>query len=161
MGRTTRRFKHFPLILIDPKRAWANPTLRGTRIPVFKIWEMVNNKCMDALLEDEPTLTLGEINSVLQFVDWCIDLGLMEINGHGDRLRYDKDALYAAAKLTCPPKGSLCLYCIGFIPNSSPVATFVRDSHSGSEAAREGIAHSGCIQAIVLGEVAPLANILN
>jgi uncharacterized protein (DUF433 family) len=160
VSKSTRRFKHFPLILIDPKRAWANPTLKATRIPVFKIWEMVNNKCMDAFLEENPTLTLGEINSVLQFVEWCINLGLMEVNQYGDRLRYDKDALYAAAKLECPPKGSLCLYCVGFIPSSSPVATFVRDSLGGSGEPREGIAHNDCIQAIVLGEVAPLANIL-
>jgi len=125
---------------------------------VFKVWEMVTNKCMDDLLEDEPTLTLGEINCVMQFVDWCLELGLMEV--YSTRLRYDKDALYRASVLECPPRGSMCLYCHGFIPHSSPASTTIRDSLRGSESVLEGIAHSACVQAEVLGEPAPEANVL-
>ncbi len=159
MVKTTRRFKNFPLIYIDTKRAWGNPTLGPTRMPIFKIWEMVTAKCMDDLIEDEPTLTLGEINSVMEFVEWCMELGLMEVTEAG-RLRYDKDALYRASALDLPPKGFLCLYCHGFLPHSSPASTHVRDRLKGSEDVREGVAHSACVQAAVLGEPAPRANVL-
>ena len=154
-----RRFKHFPLIHIDPKKCWGNPTLVGTRLAIFKIWEMVTAHEMDALIESEPALTLGEINSVMEFVDWCLRLGLMASTDAG-RLTYDKDALYQSAKLECPPRGKLCLYCLGFVPRGSHTWTEVRESQAGSEDVREGIAHGTCVQAIMLGEPAPEANVL-
>ncbi len=113
---------------------------------------------MDELLESEPALTLGEINSVMEFVDWCIGLGLME-HSNG-RLIYDKDALYQAAELPAPPTGRLCLYCHGFIPRSSPTWTNVRDQHSGSHEVSEGVAHGACVEATLLGEIPPRANVL-
>lgn len=160
MATTTRRFTHFPVIFIDPKKAWGNPTLGKTRLPIFKIWEKVTSDSMDKLLEDEPALTLGEINDVMQFVDWCVALGLMEIID-GYKLSYDKDALYQAAELDTPPRGRLCLYCHGFIPRYSPTWTAVRDQHSGSESVTEGIAHGACVEAILTGEPAPRANVLS
>jgi hypothetical protein len=114
---------------------------------------------MDELLEEEPALTLGEINAVMEFVDWCMELGLMEERVDG-RLMYDKDALYQAADLEIPPKGRLCLYCHGFIPRSSPAWTNVKDRHSGSEDATEGVAHVSCVEATLLGEPSPKANVL-
>jgi len=158
MGRSTRRFRHFPLIFIDPKRAWGNPTLGKTRLPIFKIWEMVNDNAMDELLEEEDALTLGEINAVMQFVDWCFELGLME--ERNGRITYDKDALYRAAELEIPPKGRLCHYCTGFIPNASPAGTPMRERQAGSEKATEGVAHASCLEASMLGEPTPQANVL-
>lgn len=158
MSKTTRRFTHFPLIFIDPKRAWGNPTLGKSRFPIFKIWEMVAAHSMDELLEEEDTLTLGEINTVMEFVDWCFSLGLME--EHNGRLNYDKDALYQAAELDIPPKGRLCCYCTGFIPNASPARASLRERQAGSQDVTEGIAHPACLEASLLGEPTPKANVL-
>lgn len=161
MGRTrvTRRFTHYPQIFIDPKRQYGNPTLGKSRLPVFKIWEMVTASSMDALLEQEPALTLAEINSVMEFVDWCLGLGLMEKTPKG-RLTYDKDALYQASEMPTPPRGRLCLYCHGFIQRSSPAWVQVRERQNGSDKASEGIAHGTCVEAIMTGEPTPRANIL-
>lgn len=156
--RVTRRFEHFPDIFIDPKKSLGNPTLGKTRLPIFKIWEQVTANLMDELLEDEPTLTLKEINTVMQFVDWCVDLGLMEHNGV--RLTYDKDALYQASEMITPPRGRMCLYCHGFIPRASPTWTQVRDQQTGSKSVSEGIAHGACLEAIMLNEPPPSANVL-
>lgn len=156
MARTGKQFKHFPLIYISPKRAWGNPTLGKSRLPVFKIWELVSNHAMEELLEENPALTLGEINSVMEFVDWCMSIGLME--ERKGRLAYDKDALYRVATMECPPKGSLCLYCTGFVSRASPAWTEVKDRYN--DEAKTGIAHGACVQAILLDEPAPIANVL-
>ena len=158
MTRVTRRFVHYPLIFIDPKKSWGNPTLGKTRLPIFKIWEMVSADFMDQLLESEPALTLGEINSVMEFVNWCKGLGLIE--EHNGRLNYDKDALYQAAELETPPRGRLCLYCHGFIPRVSPTWTDVRDQQSVSQDTVVGVAHGSCVEAVMLGDPAPKANVL-
>ena len=159
MSSSMRRFRHFPHIFIDPKMAWGNPTLGRTRVLVFKVWEMVKADEMDSFMEKGSSLTIGDVNAVMQFVDWCLGLGLMRQLDSG-RLCYDKDALYRASILECPPRGQLCLYCNGFIPYGSHAWTEVRDAQRGSEEAREGVAHGACLQAVVLDEPAPKANVL-
>ena len=158
MASTIRRFTHYPQIFIDPKRAWGNPTLGKSKIKVFKVWEMVINSSMEKLLEEEPELTLAEINKIMEFVDWCISLGLME--QRDGRLTYDKDALYQASELPEPPRGRLCLYCSGFVPRCSPAWTAVTDRPSDSHEGVEGVAHGSCVEATLQGEPTPRANVL-
>jgi uncharacterized protein (DUF433 family) len=135
---------------------FGNPTMGNTRLTVAKIWAMVSDKKMETLLDEYP-LTLGEINSALEFVDWCRDLGLIE--EHAGNLHYDKDALYAAANLGDPPKGKLCYYCRGFISEESPIWTDFSERPEASSKLKIGVCHGICLQAILSAEQPPMANV--
>jgi uncharacterized protein (DUF433 family) len=153
-----RRFKNFPGIYINHKRAWGNPTVGRTRLPVFKVWELVNDGSMEALMEEEQDISLEQVDEVLGFVEWCLELGLMGIDGN-QRLVYDKDALFQAAALNHPPKGKLCMYCGGFIPKKSPQWTRVRDRESQKDRLKRGVVHGACLQAVLCDDTPPKANV--
>lgn len=152
----TRKFRKFQLIHIHPERMWGNPTMGNTRLTVSKIWAMVKAQKMEQLLDEYP-LTLGEINSALEFVEWCKEFGLME--DHDGKLHYDKDALYAAAALVKPPNGKLCIYCRGFISEASPFWTPLCERLGPEDKPTVGVAHGTCLQAVLSNEPAPTANV--
>ena len=151
-----RKFKKFPLIHIHPQRMWGNPTIGNTRLTIFKVWAMVKDDEMERLLDEYP-LTLGEINSALEFVEWCKAFGLIE--DASGKLHYDKDALYAASHSGIPPKGRLCFYCGGFISKDSPTWTDVMERSEPGGTPKTGVCHGVCLTAIMCSEPPPRANV--
>jgi len=154
-----KKFRKFPLIYINPKKAWGNPTVGDTRLPVFKVWEMVSDSSMDDLLEEEPSLTLGEVNMVMEFVDWGIECGLMKVKKNG-MLSYDKDALYRAAHLRESPSGALCVFCTGFISKGSPAWLELNYKEQAGKRFEDGVCHPDCLQAVMMDESPPETNVL-
>jgi len=152
-----RRFKYYTMIYIHPERNFGNPTLGRSGLTVFKVWENVINDDLESLLADHPTITLGEINAVIEFVNWCEELGLMKVDE--STISYDKDALYQVANLEYPPKGDLCLYCGGFIGKRAPTRIQLKDVPAPSAELVEGVAHAACLQAILSIEMPPTANV--
>lgn len=157
MSDSERSFRAFPGIWIDPQRAWGNPTVGRSRLPVFKIWSLINDGETEEIVVAEEEIDIGQIEEALGFVEWCVELGLMEIVD--GELKYDKDALYKASILDTPPKGKLCMYCGGFVAKVSPAWTRVRDRELPEARLRRGVCHGNCLQAILCGDEPPRANV--
>lgn len=144
-----KKFFHFDNIYINQKRLGGHPTVGRSRIPVYKIWELIKNEGFEEAIEEHPTISKEQLEEILEFVDWGVDLGLIEIIFKDDAfyLIYDRSALYQAARLETPPKGNLCLYCRGFVAESSKNKIYVRESNKDkSIKTKDGLSHINCLE---------------